>query len=244
MKIFVLSLASSTERRELVTSAMREYELEFEFIDGIDGRINTSHPYIKRYNPQKFIYNYRRPAAPGELGCYASHMLGWDKCVELDEPIIIFEDDFILNPGAKEAFKTAAECIDEFGFIRLEVTKHKPTFQVAERGAYTLHHFLKVPQCLTSYMISPKVAKALLASSQELVLPVDVLTRNVWIHKQPIYGLSPYTVTGGVQKSIIGKRQKMANRGAITTLICMATRLKNKIFNLIQQIVFIYRHYF
>lgn len=238
MNIFVLSLVSSKERREKVVSTMREYGLDFEFIDGVDGRVDQ-HPFLERYNEQNFIYNYRRPAALGELGCYASHMLGWEKCVSLDKPIIIFEDDFILNEHSIEAFQVAEELIEKYGFIRLETTRKKPTFKVARTNGFTLHHFLKVPQCLTCYMISPKVAKALLDSSLEIIQPVDVLTRNVWMHKQPIYGLTPYTVQAGGHESIIGKRQKMPKKDVATHLMCNFTRLKNRVMNLIQQLLFL-----
>jgi glycosyl transferase family 25 len=30
---------------------------------------------------------------PGEMGCFDSHYRLWEKCVELNEPIMIFEDD-------------------------------------------------------------------------------------------------------------------------------------------------------
>lgn len=237
MKIFVLSLAHCTDRRVKVISAMKKLHLEFEFLDGVDGRVD-SHPYLDRYSEKEFIYNYRRPAAAGELGCYASHMLAWDKCVELNRPIIIFEDDFILNENSLDAFSVAEGLIERYGFIRLETTR-KPTFIAAKQGAFTLHHFLKVPQCLTCYMISPKVALALLNSSTTIIQPVDVLTRNVWMHKQPIYGLAPYTVQADGNDSIIGRRSKMPNKNFSTLTICIATRLKNRCFNLIQQLKFI-----
>lgn len=244
MKIFVLSLASSEDRRTVVTTTMKKYGLDFEFIDGVDGRIHTEHPYVKRYDKEGFTYNHRRLAAPGELGCYASHMLLWDKCIELNQPVLVLEDDFILKPNIKKAMEIAEQLIDDAGFIRMEVTKRKPMFKVRKVGKYTLNHFLKVPQCTTCYMISPSASRAFLDSSKKIVQPVDVMIRNVWMHQQPIYGLSPYAVTGGVHKSIIGERKKMSNRGIVTTLICMLTRLKNKIFNALQQAKFIYYHYF
>lgn len=34
---------------------------------------------------------------PGEQGCFYSHYRLWQKCVELNEPIIIWEDDIVLT---------------------------------------------------------------------------------------------------------------------------------------------------
>lgn len=36
---------------------------------------------------------------PGVLGCFYSHYRLWQKCIELDEPIFIFEDDVIFERG-------------------------------------------------------------------------------------------------------------------------------------------------
>ena len=33
---------------------------------------------------------------PGVIGCFYSHLLLWKKCVELNKPIMIFEDDIVL----------------------------------------------------------------------------------------------------------------------------------------------------
>jgi glycosyl transferase family 25 len=38
----------------------------------------------------------RKLSAPGVKGCFYSHYNLWKKCVELNEPIIIWEDDIIL----------------------------------------------------------------------------------------------------------------------------------------------------
>lgn len=39
----------------------------------------------------------RKTMRPGVLGCFYSHYRLWEKCVELDEPIFIFEDDVIFE---------------------------------------------------------------------------------------------------------------------------------------------------
>lgn len=36
---------------------------------------------------------------PGVIGCFLSHYSLWRKCMELDEPIMIFEDDVIIYRG-------------------------------------------------------------------------------------------------------------------------------------------------
>ncbi len=36
---------------------------------------------------------------PGVKGCFMSHYLLWQKCIELDEPMMIFEDDVVFYRG-------------------------------------------------------------------------------------------------------------------------------------------------
>lgn len=39
---------------------------------------------------------------PGVIGCFYSHYMLWEKCIELNEPIMIFEDDVLFYRGFKE----------------------------------------------------------------------------------------------------------------------------------------------
>jgi GR25 family glycosyltransferase involved in LPS biosynthesis len=52
---------------------------------GIKGPINPADEHINKM------------MTPGVKGCFYSHYSLWKKCVELDEPIIIWEDDIVLK---------------------------------------------------------------------------------------------------------------------------------------------------
>ncbi|MGF1886496.1 glycosyltransferase family 25 protein [Photobacterium profundum] len=237
MKIFVLSLLNSVERRENVSTLLNEHQLNFEFIDGIDGRKADPH-LLDLYNEKKFTYNYGRKAVLGELGCYASHKLAWKKCIELNEPIIIFEDDFCLKEGVVQALSECEKLIDDYHFIRLEDSNKKPQYKIKSINGMTLLNYLKVPQCTTCYAISPIAAKKLLHKSQEIILPVDVFIRNVWMHQQPIFSLEPFYVTPGTDISIIGKRKRKQKKSLATRLMCIGYKVRNIVFNLYTQGLF------
>jgi glycosyl transferase, family 25 len=237
MRIFVLSLLDSTERRKNISSLLNEYQLDFEFIDGIDGR-KKDPTLLAQYNEKEFIYNYGRKAVLGELGCYASHMLAWKKCIELNEPIIIFEDDFRLKEGAIQALDECEKLIDDYHFIRLEDGNKKPQYKVKSTNGMTLFNYIKVPQCATCYAISPIAAKKLLNNSKKIILPVDVFIRNVWMHQQPIYSLEPFHVTVGNDISIIGKRKRKQKKSLSTRLMCIGYKIRNITFNLCTQGLF------
>ena len=48
---------------------------------------------FQRYNENKRLNAKGYPLTLSQLGCYASHYSMWEKCVELDYPIIVLEDD-------------------------------------------------------------------------------------------------------------------------------------------------------
>ncbi|MGF1758120.1 glycosyltransferase family 25 protein [Photobacterium sagamiensis] len=237
MEAFVISLADSLDRRKKVKDILDKHHIHFNFIDGVDGR-KGNHPLLERYNKKKFIFNYGRKAAAGEIGCYASHILAWQKCVDLNQSIIVFEDDLSVEDGVLEALNACEKVIDKYGFIRMEKTKKKPKYKVAQVDGMTLSNFLKVPQCTTCYAISPATAKAFLDNSQEICLPVDVFIRNVWMHKQAIYGLEPFFISAGGDESIIGKRDKIKNKSMSTRIMCLAYKLRNMTGNFISQVSF------
>jgi GR25 family glycosyltransferase involved in LPS biosynthesis len=44
------------------------------------------------------------------------------------------------------------------------------------------------------YAQSPSVARAFVAASRELRAPVDQFVKRCWEHRQPLYGLLPYSI--------------------------------------------------
>ncbi|MEZ9303479.1 glycosyltransferase family 25 protein [Vibrio breoganii] len=230
MLIFVLSLPTSIKRRKRIKNIMAEHNIDFQFIDAIDGR-KDKHPYLSRYNEKLFIYNHKRKAMPGELGCYASHILAWEKCISINKPIIVLEDDLILNNKSKKTLEYADCIANKYGYIRLEKTKPKPSILEFEDGRYKLNRYLKVPQCTTGYSISPSVAKSFIKNSKEIIFPVDVFIRNIFIHKQKIYGLTPYALEANSDgDTIIGKRSRL-KKGLYLSLICSIYKIKNSVLN-------------
>jgi len=208
MKVLVISLPESIERRRSATAQLAALGLPFEFIDGINGRTSRD-PLLERYREREFILNYGRPALPGELGCYASHYLAWQRCIELDEPVLVLEDDFKPLDGFMAALALCRQHIDAQGYIRLETTGNKPASTVFTRDGFTLVKYLKAPQGALCYAISPSVAAAFVAHSQTFNYPVDVFVRNFWYHKVPLFGLKPYTATASdiAVNSYIGSRR-------------------------------------
>lgn len=208
MKVLLISLASSTVRRDNAEAILKRHEISYDIIDAVDGRLGID-PLLQRYDETGFIRHRGRKALAGELGCYASHILAWQQVIKLDQPVVVLEDDFILRDDFCALIEVAKLWTNKHHFIRLEPWKTKLFYSVAEQNEIKLVKFLKVPQCTTGYFISPHCAQAFLNASTKMILPVDVFIRNTYLHRQAIYGLYPAPVSpGGDKNSTIGCRKQ------------------------------------
>lgn len=237
LDIYVISLLRSEKRRKNVLKAFSDNNLSFSFIDAVDGREGKD-PLLNRFKPKKFLSRHGRPHMPGEAGCYASHFLAWKKCVEINKPIIIFEDDFIFNEKAAEIISILSSLIGKYGFIRLEDDKLDFEKKIYEKDGITLVRHLRIPQRMTCYAVSPEAAERLIAASAEFVYPVDVFVRHQNIHKVPIYGIRPWLARpedAFSEDSEIGDRHK--DKGPIWCKITkLIFKIKNTVLNMIRNI--------
>jgi len=96
MDIFVISLERSLERKIIFDNYNSKY-INYTYYKAVDGKtinIDTLDPTILKKNS----INYSACA----IGCALSHLQLWEKCIELDRPIIIMEDDAIVSRDFKK----------------------------------------------------------------------------------------------------------------------------------------------
>jgi GR25 family glycosyltransferase involved in LPS biosynthesis len=122
---------------------------------------------------------------PGVKGCFHSHYRLWEKCVELDEPIFIWEDDVIL----KRPFvliEWSDVLILALGFKE----KAEPYFHLLDKNItpnalpYDDYHIPGTP----GYAITPCAAKKLVDRYKNSYLPSDIAMNkkviDINIHSQ------------------------------------------------------------
>lgn len=233
MKTFCITLKSCKERQENTASLLNEMDIPFDFWFGVDARTDH-HPLLNKYCEQGFLHRMGRPAAKGELGCYASHYLLWQKCVELNEPILVLEDDLVIDTELfPKTVSIAKQHINSCGYIRMEnADRNRLHYRVRQYEHQRLVKYLKVPQCTAAYAITPSAAKAFLENSDHFYYPVDVFLRNAWIHKQTMFGVLPAGLSGGNTASIIGNRKNQGKKRFSTVILRACHKLKSMTLNL------------
>jgi cytidyltransferase-like protein len=109
--------------------------------------------------------------APGVRGCFMSHYNLWKKCVELDKPIFIFEDDVVLTRGFMPvtwnevlivAIGHPTKSAEYWDY--LDNAEGRPLAEPWTKSS--------MPGAM-GYAIKPKAAKKLLAEFENTFLPAD-----------------------------------------------------------------------
>jgi glycosyl transferase family 25 len=208
--IQVISLPESHQRRESVQKQLGGLGLDFSFFDAIDGRSND--PNLISLNPVSFLIRNNRYPVPGEVGCYTSHRMLWQRCLEENKPIVIMEDDFTLSDRAETVFHYAEKLSCYFSFLKFEeAKKHKVVKAEGVISDVEILSYKRAPNILMAYMITPRAAKKMLYGKEMFFYPVDEYVRNSWLHGVKIRGIDPPLVEfSGLpisQESTIGERK-------------------------------------
>lgn len=106
MKAYIIHLSkieNSLKSALRLKKELKQFNIRSELFEGSYGDVTKEqyqhmnrmhHPWTFK-GPKKPVSEEHkiRQSTPGVIGCFDSHYRLWEKCVELDQPIMIFEDD-------------------------------------------------------------------------------------------------------------------------------------------------------
>lgn len=176
MKSFFINLDRCTTKRELMQIQFPEAER----ITALDGK-TLSPESIAPYAVDRYWRDpsWNRRFTKGEVGCILSHIICWKKCLELNEPILILEDDVeVVDPSYLDK---ASNYIQNFDFLYLA---RRPV----EGCPAPINNDLVVPEfCYwcCAYVITPKVAKILVEyfETNPLIPTDEIVPAILGIHR-------------------------------------------------------------
>jgi glycosyl transferase family 25 len=243
MRVHVINLRESTARRIAIERRLHALGVDFEIERAIEGRAGSE--YFEDTDLWQYWLNTGRSPSDGEIGCYASHLRLWQRCVASGEPLVVMEDDAAPLPTFAVALEAARRLIDRYGFLRLEYDgpgRPARTRRVEAAGEVSVHYFVKYPYGAMCYALAPPVARAFLAASRVLRAPVDQFIRRCWEHRQPLFGLLPYSVRespAAAASTIVGRHKELARpAGRVRRLIHkVQTSIRRAAFNHTQSMV-------
>jgi len=160
MKKLVISLKRRTDRKkQFYKNNLNNYK----FIEAID---------YKRLDnfivDEEFRDPFRnRQVLRSEVACFLSHKKAWSTCLDLNEPVIILEDDAVINEHWDEDYYQ--ELINKYDFIYLQKNENEPDKVISIDDKLEIPSY---PYNLTGYIIKPSTAKILIDNIDKII-PAD-----------------------------------------------------------------------
>ena len=221
-KVFLINLAKSTERLKKSSARLAAQNIQFERIPAIDGTKLTNAEIQAHYSSQLNSKQYYRNLGYGEIGCFLSHRLAWQRIVEQKLPYaIVLEDDFQLVGDLSAVFSTIDSLKCDWQLLKLAAYQNrtrpiKVTKQVNEQFDLVLH----------------KTAKRLLRVTEQFGCPVDTQIQRTWQTGVSVYSLMPFVI------------QQDGKVGSEITAACQNQVIRKHIFKRkVQQLNDMVNHY-
>lgn len=211
-KAIVISLVRSQSRREKFKPLLDQSGLEWEILDAVDGLQMQSTP--PEYHEEKVIRLLGFPLSASEIACFLSHRLAWAKCIEIEKPVLILEDDFILQSNFNQAVNSAISHINSWDILRLQSLTDCPCFIEFKHGNFTFVKNQGDPLGATAYLVKPTAAERLIKCSQDIYEPLDHFLEHVKKHQLKILAIKPYPITiRGTNSTILDRPERRPIRG-------------------------------
>lgn len=202
MKIFVINLPSSIYRREKISKALNKIGVDFNFFAAVDGRKGLPEDLVHLPDDKHRIYFRSRPLSSGERGCYGSHYRLWQKCVELNEPILILEDDCLPTEHFKDILSSLPE-LHSRGYEYLRVEEQEQGFKKIDSYSHLNVVLWEDNRAGTrGYSISPSGAQRLLKHSNRWICAVDNYIGESYRTGLLCAGIQPYAVANSDESEI------------------------------------------
>lgn len=197
-RIFVITLPHAVERQQAIRKRLGELGLEFEFIEGVDGRRLdlATHP---NYAPAKRRLFYGRDLSGGEFGCILAHRRVYEHMVAHKvECALVLEDDAILTddlPAVLEALCELQEVWDLVRFLGRE-KNYRTTRRIAGLpGTHvSLSRQLGIPGGTYGYLLNLAAAKKMESLTRQNWLAIDTLHGATWLTGLRTYSVMPSPV--------------------------------------------------
>ena len=190
MKVFVINLRKSADRKKHMKKQLDRLGIAYEFVDAVDGKALTDQE-IKMHGLETFppwpSFNARQ-LSRSEIGCLLSHLAIYKRMIaENIEWACIFEDDAVLGENLETLLKGMADHLARYGH-ELLLLGHHGWYHDFSRGAeyfpkrrtdfscYRVVKAVELPYGTYAYTIKQSAARKLLEEAYPLRMPMDHLT--------------------------------------------------------------------
>lgn len=207
LKVVLINLERSADRRATMQARLSAIPLGFEWLRGIDGKAKWTE-IEQQLDQSAFDRNVGRPALPGEVGCYLSHLQAWQALLSSDaEVLLVLEDDVVFHEDFMTALGLALAHRDAWDFLKLNHIRAKQPIRQRAVGPYSLNAYLGPATGLGAYLIQRHTIENLLPRMLPIRRPIDHELDRIHEHDFRHYGLEPFPshVDDGDVSTITGR---------------------------------------
>lgn len=180
-KILLINLSDSTERLERCRDQLSRHGLDFERIEGVDGR-KLDKTSLEDFHPS-WASGYFMRLTPAEIGCYLSHVKAVNRILELGlERALILEDDFVLCENFSSRLHALLKETADSDFDQIRLEGENTRFLV-ERTLSSGDQIVRYKHPLTRAMAilwTHQGARKFLDVAHPIRRPVDVQFKHWW----------------------------------------------------------------
>jgi GR25 family glycosyltransferase involved in LPS biosynthesis len=148
--IFVISLSRSTDRREKFHRYNAEYLPNYAYIEAVDGNKID----LEQLPDYLFTKEMTKYYTKGAIGCALSHGILWEKCIELDRPIIVMEDDLIVSKDFSNHLQAVMEMLPLDNWDILQLSYNLDTILSYKNTNYSDCHCIFDDNNITDTMVN------------------------------------------------------------------------------------------
>ncbi|MBP3692978.1 MAG: glycosyltransferase family 25 protein [Thermoguttaceae bacterium] len=206
----IINLDRSPERWEKIQANFSQIPLTVRRISGIEVR-SLDEPLPVPFLSVSFALRMGRPAVPGEIGCYASHLKAMKEFLATDfDFCLICEDDVVPNADLMDVLRESLE-IPGWDLLRAAKCREKG-FQVWRKlpCGTAIGTNLKGFAFAAAYVVSRKGAEMLLKNLTPMQLPYDLALFQGRLNvREASLMPCPVSLAPGSEFSEIGERRKI-----------------------------------
>jgi glycosyl transferase family 25 len=210
--ILIINLDRSSDRLAQMRAQTERLGLPFERFPAVDG---TNVPAALAPYFCDASGRIVSPLAPGEIGCYASHLALWRHLVASAIPAaLVCEDDAVLPEDLAEMVGDLLAALPAgWDMVHLCKSTDRAFSAIAKLdGGRWLIRFSRVPTTTVGYLISLSGAAKLLEPVGPRMRCVDWDLRLPWLFGLDIYGVDPPPITPLPGQSTIGTGRRSGGR--------------------------------
>lgn len=204
LQTIVISLLRASQRREKVRQELSKTNLEWTFLDAVDGSKMQGYPPEYKRHKVKRLQGYE--LTPGELGCFLSHKQAWQECMRKNQPTLIFEDDFILQPHFEETLRFLLTEFHYWQLVRLQALAESSHDTIKDANGFSVVRNHTDPVGATAYIIKPEAARVLIEHAKDIYEPLDHFLEHKRKHGIEMLAVKPYPVDITRAQSTISDR--------------------------------------